>query len=132
QLRPRAGHEGRRPMTAITQKKRARGLGSTFLRGRMWWIKFHVNGQAVRESSESTKESDANKLLKRRLGEISIGRFAPQADKVTVGDLFTMLLADGRAKGNRSLPKLGHLCEAFDVAQKTDTGGVASYAGGCK
>ncbi len=99
---------------AQPQKRRPRGLGSTFQRGQIWWIKYHVNGRAVRESSASTKESAANKLLKQRVGELAAGRFVPHADRVTVGDLFTMLQVDARAKGNRSRPKLKHLCAAFD------------------
>lgn len=118
-------------MNDTSQKKRVRGLGSTYRRGDTWWIKFRANGKTVRQSSHSTKESDASRLLKRRLGELAAGRFAPQAERVTVGDLFQMLLQDGAAKGNRTVPKLKHLCRAFDVTVKEESGAVI-YSGGWK
>lgn len=117
-------------MSAPTQHKRTRGLGSLILRGRIWRIRFSVNGRRVDQSSGSPKRSVAVKLLKQRLAELSTGRFAPNADRVTVGDLFTMLAADGVAKGNRSRRKLTHLCDAFDVAVKTAADGTVTYTGG--
>ena len=47
-------------------KGRARGLGAIYLRGNTYWIVYHHNGQRIRESSHSIKESDAVRLLKRR------------------------------------------------------------------
>src|SRR5437899_2987156 len=93
------------------------------LRVKPWFIYAHRKAlggkagtaKAERESSGSDKQAVAVRLLKRRLEELSAGRYVPDARKVTVGDLLTMLLADATAKGNRSRPKLGHLCEAFDV-----------------
>ncbi len=114
------------------QKRRTRGLGSLILRGRIWRIRFYVNGRRVDQSSGSEKQSVAAKLLKQRLAELATGRFAPNADRVTVGELFTMLAADGVAKGNRSRRKLTHLCDAFDVVVKTAEDGTVSYNGGWK
>src|SRR5437773_12225003 len=94
---------------------RARGLGSVYQRGGTWWIKFYVDGKAKRESSGSEKQGKAVTLLKRRLEELSAGRYVPDAGKVTLGELLTMLAKDATAKGNRSRPKLGHLYKAFDV-----------------
>jgi len=39
----------------------------------VWWIEFSHNGKAQRESSKSRNETDAKKLLKRRLGESGTG-----------------------------------------------------------
>ena len=39
----------------------------------VFWIQYCRQGKVIRESSESTKESDARKLLKRRHGEIEAG-----------------------------------------------------------
>jgi len=36
----------------------------------VFWIKYYRNGKAYRESSKTTKEDDAKKLLKLREGEI--------------------------------------------------------------
>src|SRR5947207_3790481 len=113
------------PMT-----RRVRGLGSVYQRGDTWWIKFYVDGKAKRESSGSEKQSKAVALLKQRLEELSAGRYVPDAGKVTLADLLTMLAADATAKGNRSRPKLGHLCQAFDVRVTTAADGTTTYSEG--
>jgi len=70
------------------------------------------------------------RLLKRRLEEISAGRYMPDAGKVTLGELLISLAADATAKGNRSRPKLGHLCKAFDVTVTKADDGTITYSGG--
>jgi integrase len=69
-------------------------------------------------------------LLKQRLEAVSAGRYVPDAGKITVADLLTMLAADATAKGNRSRPKLGHLCQAFDVTVTKAADGATVYSGG--
>ena len=81
-----------------------RGGGSIYPRGvrPIWWIKYYHEGECYRESSRSTKESEARKLLKRRLGEISTARFiGPAADKVTVRELAQDFLNDYEINGKR-------------------------------
>jgi len=38
-----------------------------YKRGVIWWIRYLVKGQQVRESSESENREDADRLLKKRL-----------------------------------------------------------------
>jgi integrase len=95
-----------------------RGMGSIYDRGGVKWIKYYHHGEAIRESSGSGKDADARKLLKKRLGEISIGRFiGPDADKVTVRELADDYKNDYRVNGKKSLDKAGrsvnHLLEFF-------------------
>jgi integrase len=86
--------------------RRRRGEGCVYLRGRVWWIKYPLNGEEISESSGSDKESDARKLLKRRLGEIVIGRFVgPDAEKVTVAELADDVVNDYRINDKDSLDK---------------------------
>ena len=40
----------------------------------VWWVKYRANGKTLKESSESTKESDAKKLLRQREGAVVEGR----------------------------------------------------------
>src|SRR5438552_9534130 len=60
--------------TPIELRSFARGLeernamGMTYQRGAVWWIKYYQNGRGMRESSHSTKESKAKRLLKLREG----------------------------------------------------------------
>ena len=86
--------------------RRKRGEGCVYLRGRIWWIKYPLNGEAVPESSGSEKESEARKLLKKRLGEIALGRFVgPDAGKVTVSKLADDVVNDYRINDKDSLDK---------------------------
>jgi len=80
-----------------------RGMGRTYPRGRVWWIQFYHHGKPYRESSESEKESDANKLLKRRIGEMGSNRFIPDEEKVTFEDMASGLITDYRLNARKSL-----------------------------
>jgi integrase len=63
--------------------------GSVYRRGRIWWIKFYHRHQAVRESSKSSNREDADRLLKRRMGEIATAQFLGTApERVRIADLF--------------------------------------------
>src|SRR5215217_5477367 len=48
-------------------------MGMTYQRGAVWWVKYYRNGRPIRESSHSSKESDAITLLKLREGDIAHG-----------------------------------------------------------
>jgi hypothetical protein len=83
------------------------GMGRIYQRGRIWWVRYYHNGQEFNESSQSEKEADAKKLLKKRLGEIALGRFVgPKAEKITFAELADDLLTDYRIRGRKSLNKL--------------------------
>jgi hypothetical protein len=94
------------------------GVGRVYKRGEVWGIDFASGGKRYRESSGSMKKADAVRLLKKRVAEVASGKFIPDAHKVTMGDLFTTLVDKGRAKGNRSTPKLKRLCEWFRTVQQ--------------
>jgi integrase len=112
---------------------RPRGTGSIFqFKGcGIWYLKYYRNGAAVRESSHSEKQKVAEKLLARRLAEISTDTYIEPADrKVTVDDLYAGLLADYKnnemaslegaqqrwqrpAKDGEEIPDAGRLKEHF-------------------
>ena len=82
---------------------KARGQGSIFQRGSLWWVVYHVRGKRYRESSESTNRADAVRLLKRRLGDATIGKpVGPDVAKTTLADLTVMLTIDYTANGRRA------------------------------
>lgn len=86
--------------------KRQRGFGSLRLRGNIWWIRYHVHGRRIEESSGSTRRADALKLLRKRQAEIGSGRLiGPDAERTTFEDLAEMLLADYRVNERRSLDR---------------------------
>jgi integrase len=80
-----------------------RGLGRIFKRGSVYWIAYYHRGKEYRESSESESESQARKLLKRRLGEMHSGAFIPDEDRLTFDELVEGLKNDYRVNRRRSL-----------------------------
>ncbi len=73
-----------------------------------WWIYYNSKGKQVKESSHSTKESDAWKLLKKRHGEIAEGKpVGADVTRTTFEDMAAMLVNNYKANGRRSL----HNCE---------------------
>jgi hypothetical protein len=59
---------------------RERGQGRIYLRGRIWWVSYSHRGRKFRESSGSAVRADALRLLRRRLGELGVGRFVGPAE----------------------------------------------------
>src|ERR1700691_1515990 len=61
-----------------------RGMGRIFKRGSVYWIAYSYRNKEYRESSGSESESQARKLLKKRIGEGSAGQFlGPNEERVT-------------------------------------------------
>ena len=99
-----------------------REFGFLYLRKRIWWLRYRVNGREYRESSHSTKRREAEKLLARREAELGRGLFvAPDVKRTTVEDLAQMLRDDYRVNGRRSLRRaensLTHLLAYFAGAR---------------
>src|SRR5262249_14923412 len=86
--------------------RRKRGDGGVYVRGRIWWVTYSNNGEKVCESSGSDKESEARKLLKKRMGEIVTGHFiGPDAERITVAELANDVVTDYRVNEQDSLDK---------------------------
>lgn len=81
-------------------------MGMIYKRGNIWWLKYYRNGKPYRESTRSTKEADAKRLLKKREGEISEGKLpGVYFDKVRFDELAEDFLADYRINQKRSLDR---------------------------
>lgn len=81
-----------------------RNSGSVFQRGRIHWIKYYKDGRPFRESSGSEILADAERLLKRRQGEIVTGSFAGLGpERIRFKDLAEAVLEDYRINGKTSL-----------------------------
>ena len=52
--------------------------GMLYKRGesRFWWIKYYRNGRPVRESTGTGKETQARRILRKRLGDLAAGRLS--------------------------------------------------------
>jgi integrase len=71
---------------------------------RVWWIKYYSNGRAVRESSESTSETEARRLLRIKEGESAKGvPIYPKMDKVRFEELTNAVITDYEINERRSL-----------------------------
>ena len=112
-----------------------RGMGRIFKRTDIYWIAYFHRGQEYRESSQSRKETDARRLLKKRLGEIGRGRLVgPIEERVTFDDLAADFLRDYEIKGRRSLrtarQRVAHLNRFFgiDRAIHITTSRIRTYA----
>src|SRR5262245_45373026 len=69
-----------------------------------WWIKYRKNGQVFSESSGSERYAEAERLLKRRLGEIVTGKFAGFGpERIRLKELFSDVVQDYRDNDRDSL-----------------------------
>lgn len=84
-----------------------RGLGGVYQRGNVWWVYYSFRGTPFRESSHSTRQSDAVKLLKRRHAEMGKGQLiGPDMDKTTFEDLAAIVTHDYTVNQRRSMKRM--------------------------
>jgi hypothetical protein len=100
-------------------KKRKPRTGSIYPRGGVYWIKFYRHGKPFRESSRSDSYEEAERLLKRRQGEIVTGKFGGlEPERIRLKQLFDEVVEDYRLNERSSLGHLErrlklHLCPRF-------------------
>src|SRR2546427_4993525 len=96
-----------------------RDFGTIRLRGRIWWVRYKVDGKTYEESSSSRDRRKAEKRLATREAELGRGIFvAPTLKRPTIEELADMVRDDYRINGRRSLRRvetsLDHLLDFFD------------------
>jgi integrase len=117
--------------------KRPRGTGSVYRMNGSdnLWVKYYRNGKAIRESAHTAKTKEAEKFLRKRLGEISTGSFVGiRVEKVRVSELADDLLREYRINGRKSIDDLQarwdlHLKPFFGLLRAVEVSSqqVASY-----
>jgi integrase len=81
-------------------------MGYVYKRGNIYWLKYYRYGKPYRESSKSEKITKAQKLLKKREGEIAEGKLPGiYFDKVTLNQLAEDFLTDYRINAKDTLSK---------------------------
>ena len=100
-------------------------MGSIYKRGDVFWIKYYRYGKPYRESSKTDKITEAQRLLKRREGEIAEGKLPGiYFDKVTFDNLSKDLVTDYTVNGRDTLKRvqwsIGCLKESFQGMRATD------------
>lgn len=127
-----------------TKERRTWGTGRLFRRktSRFWYIRYYdASGKRRTEATHTESRADAERILRDRLARKDRGELAPNARKVTFGDLATLLLDDYRVKRRRSwrraedaLAQLaafyGGRCERDDADDPRSR--VRRYVGGCR
>src|SRR5437899_5328958 len=82
-------------------------MGTLYKRGAVWWIKYYQNGRGMRESSHSTKEGDARRLLKLREGDIEHGLpVDPKLNRIRFEEAAKDLKTEYAVNGRRSADEL--------------------------
>lgn len=117
-----------------------REFGTLRLRGRIWWVRYKVNGKTYDESSRSADQRKAEKLLARREAELGLGSFtAPDVKRTTIVELAQMLRDDYKVNGRRSLRRadtsLDHVLAHFGAVWQEDANhadGGQWTGGGCR
>jgi integrase len=97
----------RRPkLGSIYQRTRKQPDGSAIAMP-TWWIKYYRGGQPFRESSHSDNYAEAERLLKRRQGEIVTGRFAGLGvERICIEELLDDVVEEYRLNRRKSLVHL--------------------------
>jgi integrase len=82
-------------------------MGMLYKRGNVFWLKYYRAGVPIRESANTTKETDARRLLKQREGDVERGvPLSPKVGRVTVAEALDGLIRDYKVNGRRSLAGL--------------------------
>jgi integrase len=107
------------------ERRSMRGMGRIFKRGPVYWIAYSYRNKEYRESSGSESESQARKLLKKRIGEGSTGQFlGPNEERVTFEDMADALVTDYEINKLRSIRSLKlsikHLKDRFALERAID------------
>jgi len=96
------------------EKKKTRGMGGIYKRGEVYWVYYNRHGKQYRESTKSTREDDAVRLLKKRQGEIGDGKLPGiHFEKVTYDELRDDLARQYRLDGKKEPPRTWHLDRFF-------------------
>ena len=84
-------------------KKRTRGSGSIFRRGRVYWIAYSSIDGSFRESANTMVKAVAVAKLNDRINKVQRGEFSSLAKKVLVAELMEDVFRDYRINNHRSL-----------------------------
>ncbi len=114
-------------------------MGSVYLRGKTYWLKYYRNGKPIRESSGNRKKSVAVALLREREGRIAQGLpLSMKVEKVLFDELAEDYLNDYRINAKRSLDRaersVRRLSKSFSGrrAVSITTADVQGYTAKCQ
>ncbi len=82
------------------------GNGTLILRGKVWHMSYWDGGKQYRESCRTGDKAAAQKKLAKKILEVTAGDHIGSAAKVTMGDLFDLVIADYREQQRKSTAEL--------------------------
>ncbi len=108
-------------------------MGQLYQRGRIWWVKYYVNGVPIRESTGTDKEKQAERVLKEREGRVATGQpILRRADRIRYEEVARDLREHYRTTGSRDLTeaekRLKHLDRFFSGRRIASLGGAEATA----
>jgi len=100
-------------------------MGSIYMRGEVYWVKYYRAGKSYRESTHSDEEREAKRLLKLREGQIAENRFSGlQVQRIRFDELSQDFLNDYRVNNKKSIQRaemsLKHLETFFKGVKAID------------
>ena len=81
-------------MTKTRKPHGKRGGGAVRKRGRVFYIRYCLNGRRIEEATEAATVTEARTLLNERLGDVSKGKTPAAVSKVSVRELYDDVDAD--------------------------------------
>ena len=71
--------------------------------GETWWLKYYANGRAIRESSGTTLERKARRMLRVREGDAERGiPIDPKVNRISFADAMASVLTDCEINGRKT------------------------------
>jgi integrase len=93
----------RKPKLGTIFQRKARAPDGTVVVLSTWWIQYSRGGRQFRESAKTEDYDEAERMLKRRQGEIATGAFSGLApERIRISQLLQEMLDDMKANGRRS------------------------------
>jgi len=90
-------------------------MGSLYQRGEIWWVKYYENGRPRRESTGTTKETEAKRFLKEREGRVATGQTILQrADRIVYEEVAQDLRQYYQTTGSRNLEEAEYRLKHLD------------------
>ena len=93
----------RKPKLGTIFQRNIRAPDGTVVVLPTWWIRYSRAGRQFRESAKTDNYTEAERMLKRRQGEIATGAFTGLApERIRISQLLQEMLEDMKANGRRS------------------------------
>lgn len=89
-------------------RRRTRGSGCLYQRGRVWWMSASTDYGSFRESTGKETKGEAQEVLTRKLAQLQAGTGAAGSHKTTVADLAADVVRDYSINGKKSLRDVNH------------------------